>query len=156
MSQEPMLKDQDTPTPAPEMPSQPPGSVDQIRDILFGQQMSEYDARFQQLEKRLIQENNALADRLNRRIDEALSELANERQERATAFNDLLNKLTAQHEQLESAQSFSERQLLDQLGTATEQIAQQMTAVSEKETRRHGRIRSLFKELAENLDQEPQ
>lgn len=135
---------------------QTPGSVDQIRDILFGQQMSEYEKRFQQLENQLVKENRALAEGLNKRIDAALHELEQERQERAAAFNDLIAKLNSQHEQLESARSFTERQLLDQLGATADQIEQQIREASEKETRRHGKIRSLFKELADNLNQEPQ
>lgn len=139
----------------PETTPQAPGSVEQIRDILFGQQMGEYEKRFQQLEDRLVQENRALAEGLNKRIDAALNELEQERQERAAAFNELMTKLSTQHEQLESARSFTERQLLDQLGATADQIEQQIRDASERETRRHGKIRSLFKELAENLDQEP-
>lgn len=155
MSQDSNVQQQDIPAET-EAPIQTPGSVDQIRDIIFGQQMSEYEKRFKQLEEKLVRENKALTDRLNQRIDAALNELEAERQERSAAFNELLNKLNSQYEQLEAAQSFSERQLLEQIGTTTEQIEQQMQAASEKETRRHIRIRSLFKELAENLDQEPQ
>lgn len=45
------------------------GSVDQIRDIIFGGQMRDYDKRFASLEERLGREVAALRDDTNRRFD---------------------------------------------------------------------------------------
>ena len=45
------------------------GNVDQIRSILFGSQMRDYDARFQKLEERLVREAGELRGDLQKRLD---------------------------------------------------------------------------------------
>ncbi|MEM7299199.1 MAG: hypothetical protein AAF391_13155, partial [Bacteroidota bacterium] len=44
-------------------------NVDKIRDILFGGQMRDYDRRFNELEQRLVKENQRLADEVSSRLD---------------------------------------------------------------------------------------
>lgn len=75
-------------------------SVDAIRDIIFGQQMRDYETRFSKLEASLRKENQELRDDLKRRLDaieasarqeiEAVrQELRTEKNERVTADKDL-------------------------------------------------------------------
>lgn len=45
------------------------GSVDKIRDILFGSQMRDYDKRFARLEDRLLKESADLRDETRRRFE---------------------------------------------------------------------------------------
>jgi DNA repair exonuclease SbcCD ATPase subunit len=45
------------------------GSVDKIRDILFGAQMREYDRRFNRLEERLLKESSDLREDTRQRFD---------------------------------------------------------------------------------------
>lgn len=45
------------------------GSVDKIRDILFGTQMRDYDKRFARLEERLLKESAELREETRRRFD---------------------------------------------------------------------------------------
>lgn len=45
------------------------GSVDKIRDILFGSQMRDYDKRFARLEERLLKESAELREETRRRFD---------------------------------------------------------------------------------------
>jgi len=52
-----------------------PNSVEQIRDILFGQKIQEYELRFSNLEKKLIDENNALKDHVKEQLRSLESEL---------------------------------------------------------------------------------
>ena len=47
---------------------QQPGSVDKIRDILFGGQMRDYEKKFTRLEERLLQETAELRDDIKRRL----------------------------------------------------------------------------------------
>ena len=74
------------------------GNVEQIRDILFGVQMRDYERRFSDLEARLTQEAATLRDDIRARFDalelamrqqfNALSEsLGNERDNRTGAVN---------------------------------------------------------------------
>ena len=44
-----------------------PGNIDQIRDIIFGAQMRDYDRRFLQLEERLLKDSADLREELGRR-----------------------------------------------------------------------------------------
>lgn len=128
------------------------GSVDQIRDILFGKQMDEYQDRFAALENKLVMENNSLREGLEKRIDSALAELEEERTSRKSAFNELMTDLSNRHEQIEAARLSTEHQLLEQLDTARNQIEDQMHTSSASENKRHDRIKSLFRDLADKLE----
>lgn len=84
------------------------GNVDNIREILFGTHMRQYEKRFQRLEEMLAKEANDLREEMRRRLDaletftkqevEALSDgIKAEKGERKQACNDLgkeLNGLT--------------------------------------------------------------
>ena len=52
-----------------------PNSVEQIRDILFGQKIQEYELRFSNLEKKLANENNTLKNRVEEQLRSLESEL---------------------------------------------------------------------------------
>jgi len=45
------------------------GNVDQIRDIIFGSQMRDYEQRFVRLEERVLNEADALRSETNNRLD---------------------------------------------------------------------------------------
>jgi len=45
------------------------GNVDQIRDILFGSQMKDYERKFSRLEERILKEVSRLKEDSNRRFD---------------------------------------------------------------------------------------
>ncbi len=45
------------------------GNVDQIRDIIFGAQMRDYEKRFARLEERLLLESDSLRGETNNRLD---------------------------------------------------------------------------------------
>jgi phage host-nuclease inhibitor protein Gam len=46
-----------------------PGNIDQIRDIIFGAQMRDYDRRFMQLEERLLKDSADLREELRNRYN---------------------------------------------------------------------------------------
>jgi hypothetical protein len=56
----------------------PSGNIDKIRDILFGNQMRDYDRRFSRLEERLQRENGELKDEIRKRLDALESYIRNE------------------------------------------------------------------------------
>ena len=120
------------------------GSVDKIRDILFGAQMREYDRRFTRLEERLLKEASdlreetrqhfdtlesfiksefaALSDRLkteNRQRDEMGAEMNTRLQESAKALERKLmqlDELTAQN------QRALRQQMLEQAKTMNDEL----------------------------------
>jgi len=79
---------------------EPGANIEQIRDIIFGTQMREYNQRFAELEERLINESVALREDLNKRLSaleqyvkkemESLGgNLRGEQQSRAAAVKEL-------------------------------------------------------------------
>jgi hypothetical protein len=86
-------------------------SVDKIRDILFGSQIKNYEARFARLEENLVRETVELKDTMRRRFEslegffksetEALAaRLKAEREERSSAFHSLEQELKGIHDAL--------------------------------------------------------
>ena len=47
------------------------GNVDQIREILFGGQMRDYDSRFDDLENQLVQRMERMSSEFEKRIEQA-------------------------------------------------------------------------------------
>jgi t-SNARE complex subunit (syntaxin) len=98
----------------PELESASPAagaSVDKIRDILFGSQIKNYEARFARLEENLVRETVELKETMRRRFDslegffrsetEALAaRLKAEREERTNNFHSLDRDLKAVHDEL--------------------------------------------------------
>jgi hypothetical protein len=86
-------------------------SVDKIRDILFGSQIKNYEARFARLEENLVRETVELKETMRRRFEslegffksetEALSaRLKSEREERTHNFTSLDRDLKSTHDEL--------------------------------------------------------
>ena len=82
------------------------GNIDQIRDIIFGAQMRDYDQRFSRLEERLLKESvelredlkkrlSALEDYLKKEVESLTSELRSEQRLRTTALKELATDLSA-------------------------------------------------------------
>ena len=126
-------------------PESGPESLDKVRDILFGGQMRMVEARFLNLEERLLQEQRAMrADyarqqaELNAGIRSALEavdqRLSAERAKRAEELQsltgelrDALRSLERRHMNLEQAAGMADAELRDQLlhhsGAMTTEIA---------------------------------
>jgi hypothetical protein len=80
------------------------GNIDKIRDIIFGNQMRDYEKRFVRLEERLMKESTDLREEVKRRLEqlevhsrkeiEALGErVKNEHEERQAADQELTREL---------------------------------------------------------------
>jgi hypothetical protein len=128
------------------------GNVDKIRDILFGNQMRDYEKRFARLEERLLKESAELREDSKRRFAalealiskeiEALTDrLKAEQGERAESVEGLsqgLNNLTKSVEkkaaQLEEQTSKGQRdlrqQILEQSNTLSDEIRQKHEELS--------------------------
>lgn len=122
------------------------GSVDKIREILFGIQMRDYEKRFVRLEERLLKESNDLRDETKQRFDslelyikhelEALGErLIAEQNTRTDSLEQLstgvkdtfraVDKKTAQmDEQSAKSQRELRQQMLDQSKSLSDDVRQ--------------------------------
>ena len=90
----------------PEQTPPPPDNVDQIREILFGQQIRAVDERFGAVEKRMSKESETLRKALEKRIqdlenlldkfrDNAGDQLNRESAERDAGLNEVSKSLSA-------------------------------------------------------------
>ena len=88
------------------------GNVDQIRDILFGSQMKDYERKFSRLEERILKEVSRLKDDNNKRLDsleafikkeiESLSDkLKSEKSDRSDSIKELAVELAGSTKALE-------------------------------------------------------
>lgn len=138
------------------------GSVDKIRDILFGTQMRDYDRRFARLEDRLIKESNELRDETRQRFDSLESFIKSE-------FSALSDRLKAENKQrdemgadistrLQDTAKSLERKLaeLDELtaqnqSALRQQMLDQATSMNEEFRRKYEEISNTIKREADEL-----
>jgi RNAse (barnase) inhibitor barstar len=141
-------------------PSTESGNLDKIRDILFGNQIRDYEQRFVQLEERLVKECNDLQENTTKRLDylenyiksevdsfldrlkieqtkrdESVNQLS---QEFKTLINTLSKKVTQLDEQTAQSQREIRQQILEQsknLDNDIRQKSQEMLTVLERETK---------------------
>lgn len=108
-------------------------NVDQIRDILFGGQMREYERRFQELAQRLEQEAArvraevekrfaALEKRFDEHVDKLTRTLRQESGDRATAVADL-----------EARNLQALRTARTEIGASVDRLQQELEAAGERE-----------------------
>lgn len=144
--------------PAPEQLAVEGGSVDKIRDILFGSQMRDYDKRFARLEERLLKESADLRDETRRSFDtlesfirSELSSLS-ERVKSDANRRDELNEAMSLHLQ-ETAKTMERKlgQLDDHSAQAQRELRQQLLSQSKDLS---DEIRRKYDELVAALDRE--
>ena len=148
--------------PAPETAGA--GSLDKVRDILFGGQVREFERRFARLEERLVKETSDLKDDVRKRLDalelyarketESLSEqiraehqaqlessnrLGRELKESATALE---RRTTTLDEQLARAQREFRQQMLEQHQRLSDDIRQKVDDVLTTLTRETDELRN--------------
>ena len=134
------------------------GSVDKIRDILFGAQMREYDRRFVRLEERLIKEASELRDNTRQRFDTLEAFIKGE----FTALSDRLKAENRQRDEmgtelntrLQDSAKTLERKLtqLDELTAQNQQALRQQMLEQAKTL--NDELRRKYDELAQALARE--
>jgi len=133
------------------------GSVDRIRDIIFGNQMQDYERRFSRLEERILQEIGDLREDtgnrfdtietyINKEVESINDRIKDEQDKRAEAVNkvakelkDAVKSITKNIERLDEKQSKDSRDLRQQLLDQSKNLS--------------GEIHKKYKELAAALDQ---
>lgn len=150
-----------------ETPSAPEGSgmvgdgnVDQIREILFGGQMREFDRRFNRLEEKLQRERDQLHEELVTRFEQmqqqlhdaaedADAALRKEREERVSGYDDLVSQLDV-----------LEKDLSNRLGKLGEQSEAEAKAIrlrlQEQVQSLNDTLRQQRDELTSSMDKENQ
>lgn len=105
-----------------------PESLDQVRDILFGGQMRMVENRLRGLEERILQELNALGEKLaveRTRRGEELKALGAE-------LKDAIRGLEKRHSKLEEAATMADADLRDQILRQSAAQAAELTRVAQQ------------------------
>jgi hypothetical protein len=140
------------------------GNVDRIRDILFGTQMRDYEARFARMEESLAKEVGEIRETTRRRADQLESYIRKEfelLQARLKADRDERSEHNAQHSQklAEMSEALTRRlRDLDDHGTQMERelrdhILQQSKDLSDEMRGRHEEIAALIERRVHELRQ---
>jgi DNA repair exonuclease SbcCD ATPase subunit len=116
------------------------GNVDQIRDILFGAQMRDYEQRFSRLEERVLNESDALRSETNNRLD-ALEDYI--KQEVSSLVDQISNERGEREDDT--------RHLTDELNKNIESIDKKISQVQDKLTQGQGESREALLEQSKSL-----
>ncbi len=146
--------------PSPETGEPGPGSIDSIREILFGTQVRDYDKRLSGLEDRLLKELASMQEETRRRFDafetyvrnevDALSgRLRTAQQHREEMHEDWSRKLGETGRSIEKNLSSLDEQTAQADRDLRQQILEQSKSLSEE-------IRQKYTELASALAREAQ
>jgi len=135
-----------------------PDNVDQIREILFGNQIRAVDERFQTVEKRMSKESETLRKTLEKRIqeleklldqfrDSAGDQLNKESAERDAGLNELTSalaafRLDAENQLAEMQSDFNNeiRQVRDEALAAQKALMKDLTALQTAQNQRSDQL----------------
>jgi uncharacterized protein YoxC len=115
-------------------------SIDKVRDILFGNQVREFERRFARLEERIIKETNDLKEDVRSRVEaleqytrkemESLGDrLKADHDERVESDASLARRITAVDEQAAKGQRELRQQILEQHQRLSDDIRKKMDEV---------------------------
>lgn len=128
-------------------------NVDQIRDILFGGQMRDYERRFQELNERieadlasLRQDQERRFNQLDKRLDEQLERLSK-------ALRQEVSDRTASQDDLESRLGQSARSQRSEINTAIDALGQELSAGEERLRSALAELDAALKDQAGRLNQ---
>lgn len=139
-----------------------PDSVEQIRDILFGRQIQEYEARFSNLEKKLTNENNKLKEMIEKQLHSletelraqtkaAIESLEQERQTRQSGQKELSETLQVKSgellSELKSVQVGANQELLE----VKDHLQEQKKEIYIQLDQREENLAGIFQEMSNKL-----
>ena len=119
------------------------GNIDKIRDILFGNQMREYERRFSRLEERLVKEFTDSRDETKKRLDSIEVYVRQE----IEALNEVLKKQ-------QNAQEQAIRELSQDYKNQINSLDQKMTQFDENLSRSGREVRQQILEQSKSLNDE--
>jgi hypothetical protein len=137
-------------------------SVDKIRDILFGSQIKNYEARFARLEENLVRETVELKETMRRRFEslegffksetEALAaRLKSEREERTGNFTSLDRDLKSTHEELSRKIHELDHSTAEAHSGLRRDLMAESRKLLEEISQRHDSLRSLLENRVAEL-----
>lgn len=103
--------------------SSPGTSVEQIRDIIFGAQMRDYEHRFEELGRRLQDSIDALRREMDERFNLADHRLGEERGQREKDVHDLRRALEETEQRLRSELQSTRQELSAHLGSTADDLS---------------------------------
>ena len=129
--------------------------MDQIRDIIFGPQMQEYDGRFKALENRLLAESQALREELTSRIDELSDKmeaaLRTEQGDRMAASDRLQKNLDDLGKTLEDKLDAQADKAAEDLNATKTAILDKLASLDDAKTNRET-LATLLRQVAGRLE----
>lgn len=136
------------------------GNVDKIREILFGQQMHQYDERFSVLEQRMRDEAKRITEQLEHRVSDLESAMSTQIGELRNA---LANEEATRAEASEGAAAITET-LSKHVGAQVERLEQEHAAqaqslrkaLDEQTSQLRRALQALQSEMQSSLEQESQ
>ena len=128
-----------------------PPSVDQIRDIIFGSQMQEYEKRFLALEQRLLKESKALRDELRESFKALEKRQEEERELRESSSNDFQKTFEQKVAELIEHAARDRESLEQALAAAREDITSRLDELNHAKTDREA-LSTLLRDVASELE----
>ncbi len=119
------------------------GSVDKIRDIIFGNQMRDYENRFQRLEQRILKEISDLQDETGKRFD-SLEQYVNKEME----------SMDARLKSEQNSRAESDKNLAEEIKEASRSITKSIERLEEAQIKDSRELRQQLLELNKTLSAE--
>jgi DNA repair exonuclease SbcCD ATPase subunit len=123
----------------------PSGNIDKIRDILFGNQMRDYDRRFSRLEERIQRENAELKEEIRKRLDALESYIRNE-----------VDAVSSRLKSEQDERSATVREVARELKDVTQALEKKTTQLDDQLNRNHREIRQSALDQSKQLMDEIQ
>ncbi len=119
------------------------GSVDKIRDIIFGNQMRDYETRFVRLEQRLLKEISDLRDETGKRFDSF-----------ELYVNKELESLGARLKTEQDLRAELDKQLSGEIKDASRSLSKNIDRLAEVQSNEARELRQQLLELNKNISAE--
>ncbi len=137
-------------------------SVEKIREILFGSQIKNYEARFARLEEALARETSEIKDTMRRRLDsleaffksetESLAaRLKSERAEREESFNNISSELKTAAAQLSKKILDLDNRLAQDHSTARQELMNESRKLLDEIRQRNESLSALLETRVQEL-----
>ncbi|MGV6859443.1 MAG: hypothetical protein ACWA5X_10745 [bacterium] len=127
-------------------------TVSEIREILFGEIMRSYEKRFTLLEENIAMGIERLQGSLEKRVDDALTELNQERLARETENKALSQALIDNASLLQQAQQTLTESLAQEILGVRDELHEYNQDVEKRLARDQSRLSNYLRELADKLE----
>ncbi|RLL54759.1 hypothetical protein D8Y20_02990 [Mariprofundus sp. EBB-1] len=119
------------------------GNVDQIRDIIFGSQMRDYESRFQRLEERLLNELTTVRNETSTRVDALESYMRNE-------MDALNSRQSKERDERES----DDKELSEELKQLSKELLKKLSQLDDSVTNQNRELRDQLLNQSKSLSTE--